>query len=524
MKKIVSAIVLALMMSISILAFGIQAAKCPEPPEIEWNRRYGTPLQDNAYSVVQTEDGGYAIAGFTGSFNGPCDFWLVKTNSTGHMQWNRTYHNDYVDRAEALIETDDGGYALAGVTGPGSSDRDMWLVKTNSTGHEQWNHKYGYSGRRNEYAYSIIQTDDGGYALAGTTEIPAQGYRGDCWLIKIDENGTMEWNQTYGGTWGASDIAYSVVQTDDGGYAMAGLTESFDARSGDFWLIKTNQTGHEQWNQTYGGSYLEDAHSMVLTDDGGYALAGDTESFGAGAPDFPDFWLVKTNRTGHMEWNQTYGGKAVDKAYSIVKTSDGGYAVAGFTNDPSGAGDYDSWLVKTNSTGHMEWNKTHGDENYDRTWSMVRTDDGGYALAGYTESFGAVNGDFWLVKLGPTRTTATIDIDPDTLNSKSNGQWITAYIELPEKYGVSEIDVSSILLNGSISVNPEPPTEVGDYDADSIPDLMVKFERAVVIEWLGTVDYGEDTGKIIEVTLVITGEAAGTPFEGADTIRVLLKG
>ncbi len=123
-----------------------------------------------------------------------------------------------------------------------------------------------------------------------------------------------------------------------------------------------------------------------------------------------------------------------------------------------------------------------------------------------------------------TPVQATIDIDPDTLNLKSNGQWITAYIELPEEYSAGEIDVSSILLNGSIGVDLEAPTEVGDHDMDSIPDLMVKFERATIIEWLGTADYGEDTGKSAEVILVITGEAAGTLFEGVDTIRVLLKG
>jgi len=118
---------------------------------------------------------------------------------------------------------------------------------------------------------------------------------------------------------------------------------------------------------------------------------------------------------------------------------------------------------------------------------------------------------------------ATVDVDPDTLNLKNNGQWITAYIELPEEYSPTEIDVSSILLNESISVDPEAPTAIGDHDGDSIPDLMVKFERAAVIALLGTHDYGEDTGKSVEVALVITGEAAGTPFEGVDTIRVLLK-
>ena len=169
------------------------------------------------------------------------------------------------------------------------------------------------------------------------------------------------------------------------------------------------------------------------------------------------------------------------------------------------------------------------------TWIVYNAEetDGGYKWRTLTYSPyyaalfspGAAGVGYYLataVCVGPLQ--AAVNIEPDTLNVRSQGQWITAYIELPAAYDVNEIDVSSILLNGSISVDPEAPTEEGDYDGDSIPDLMVKFQRATVKELLGTVDYGEDTGKSVEVTLEITGEAAGTPFEGVDTIRVLLKG
>jgi len=133
-------------------------------------------------------------------------------------------------------------------------------------------------------------------------------------------------------------------------------------------------------------------------------------------------------------------------------------------------------------------------------------------------------GNIWVMRTPQILISATTNIDPDTLNLKSNGQWITAYVELPEGHCVSEIDVCSILLNGSIGVDPEAPTAIGDHDMDGIPDLMVKFDRAAVIALLGTYDYGEDTGKSVDVALVITGNAAGTPFEGVDTTRVLLKG
>jgi len=199
-------------------------------------------------------------------------------------------------------------------------------------------------------------------------------------------------NQTYGGT--ETDGAMSVVQTSDGGYAMAGVTDSSGAGMTDSWLIKIDSAGNMEWNQTYGGTDYDDACSVVQTFDGGYALAGCTNSSGAGGD---DFWLVKTDSAGNMEWNQTYGGPKREWAWSVVQTVDGGYAMAGQTNS-SGAGMTDSWLIKTDSAGNMEWNKTYGGPGTDYGYSLVQTFDGGYALAGFTNSSGAGDHDFWLIK------------------------------------------------------------------------------------------------------------------------------
>ena len=203
---------------------------------------------------------------------------------------------------------------------------------------------------------------------------------------------TPGWNKTYGGT--GYDEAHALVQTSDGGYAMAGETGSFGAGNADFWLVKTDASGTMQWNKTYGGTYDDRAHALVQTSDGGYAVAGWTMSFGAGGF---HFWLVKTNSTGGMEWNQTYGGTNNDEAYALVQTSDGGYAVAGGTGS-FGAGNGDFWLVKTDASGTMQWNKTYGGTDADEAGALVQTSDGGYAMAGETGSFVAGNADFWLVK------------------------------------------------------------------------------------------------------------------------------
>jgi hypothetical protein len=240
-------------------------------------------------------------------------------------------------------------------------------------------------------ANALVQTVDGGYALAGYTVSYGAG-TGDFWLVKTDGSGNAQWSKTYGG--GYSDSAYGLVQTVDGGYALAGYTGSYGAGIWDFWLVKTGSSGNMQWNRTYGGVGFEEAYALVQTSDGGYALAGLTESFGAGSQ---DFWLVKTDGSGNAQWNRTYGGTGGDGARSLIQTGDGGYALAGVTI-PLGSGYTDAYLVKTDSAGNMQWNKTYGGSVFDEAYALVQASDGRYALAGYTWSYGVGGHDFWLIK------------------------------------------------------------------------------------------------------------------------------
>jgi len=370
-------------------AFNIQQAKSSGPPPTEWTKAYGGLDIDYAYSVVQTADGGYALAGYTESFGVGADFWLIKTDSAGNALWNKTYGGNDTDIAYSTVQASDLGYALAGYTYSNNiSQNDIFLVKADSSGTMQWNRTYG--GTNQDYAYSVVQTRDGGYALAGATLSFGAG-GADFYLVKTDSAGILQWNRTYGG--GNNDYAESVIQTSDGGYALAGYTDSFGAGGYDFWLVKTDPAGNMQWNKTYGGKGSDQAYSAVQTSDGGYALAGYTNSFGAGGY---DFWLVKTDAVGTTLWNKTYGGTNQDSARSLVLTSDGGYAIAGYTY--SGVGFYDFCLVKADSSGNLMWSKTIGGKSSDLAYSVVQTRDGGYALAGYTTSYGCGN-DFWLVKV-----------------------------------------------------------------------------------------------------------------------------
>ena len=359
-------------------------------PPAMWTQTYGGTEWESGQSVVVTSDGGYAIAGYTYSFGaGSADVWLVKTDDSGVVQWNQTYGGILADQGYSMVQTSDGGYAIVGSTRSfGAGDADVWLVKTDATGNEQWNQTCG--GIDGDYGFSVVETNDSGYAIVGSTRSFGAG-DGDAWLVKTDASGVVQWNQTYGGTnW---DDGSSVVMTGDGGYAIVGTTYSYGAGGPNIWLVKTDAVGTLQWNQTYGGTEFDVGSSVVMTGDGGYALAGRTRSFGAGNL---DVWLVKTDANGNEQWNQTYGGLYDEYESAVVETSDGGYAIAGYTNS-FGAGIWDCWLVKTDASGVMQWHQTYGGIDWDMSTSVVETSDGGYAIAGETLSFGS-GGDVWLVK------------------------------------------------------------------------------------------------------------------------------
>lgn len=312
---------------------------------MEWNLTYETVTKCVAHSLIQTSDMGYAVVGE--AIN---DFFLVKITPNGTLEWNKTYDGGATDVARSVIQTSDGGYVIAGRTGWGAGNWDGWVVKTNSEGTIEWEKKYG--GSRDDLLYAVVKTENGGYAVAGYTTSYGAGLD-DCWLVKINSNGEQEWEKTYGGT--NDDCAFALVTTSDGGYALTGSTVSFGAGQKDFWLIKTDASGNEVWNQTYGGVGINDheiATALVVTQDGGYAIAGYTNSLDAGGN---DFWLVKTDATGNADWNQTYIGAGNNMAQSLVATSDGGYAIVGnvqSSDDPSA--DYDFWLVKTDEHGNTQ--------------------------------------------------------------------------------------------------------------------------------------------------------------------------
>lgn len=380
--------------------------------KLQWNQTYGGANHDSASAFVQTADGGFALAGFTASFGaGGHDFWLVKTTADGTALWNQTYGGTGGETAYALIQTSDGGFALAGSTKSfGTGVSNMYLVKTNAYGDMEWNQTYG--GTEAVEAFSFIQTTDIGFALAGVIYGLELGLI-DFLLVKTNASGDMEWNQTYGGT--EAEELFSVIQTTDGGFALVGYTSSYGTGTSDFWLIKTKADGTIQWNQTYGGRKREWGRSLNQTADNGFALAGYTESYGVGKL---DFWLVKTSVDGTAQWNQTYGGIGSESANALIQTIDDGFTLAGYT-ESYGTGISDMWLVKTTPSGNTEWNWTYGGTAEDGTNALVQTAENSFVLAGSTKSYGAGESDMILVKIITTKITTTMTTTDTTDNGTS---------------------------------------------------------------------------------------------------------
>lgn len=459
-----------------------------QAPAIQWAKCFGGSGNESATSLQQTADGGYIVAGNTNSIDGdvsglhvnigsPDDFWVVKLDATGTLQWQKCLGGTLQDNATSIQQTADGGYIVAGYTvsnngnvsglnGGSGSPADFWVVKLDISGTLQWQKCLG--GKKRDWAFSIQQTLDSGYIVAGLTlsnDGNVSGFHGgtgspaDFWVVKLNKSGTLQWQKCLGGTDGEG--ATAVQQTTDGGYIVAGNTVSNDydvsgnhgSGSSDFWIVKLNTIGTLQWQKCLGGSYDGDgATSIQQTSDGGYIAAGYTYSNNGdvsglhglvGTNDYSyetDFWIVKLDNVGTLQWQKCLGGSKEDRPTSIQETSDGGYIVCGYTNsidgDVSGlhaVNSADVWVVKLDISGTLQWQKCLGGSNQDVGSVIRQTSDGGYIVGGYTVSndYDVSNNhgnyDFWVVKLGSL--LLPIKLSNITAVNKGNYnliQWSTA--------------------------------------------------------------------------------------------------
>jgi len=409
---------------------------------IEWEKSYGGTNHETARCGQRTWDGGYIVAGMSmsndvdvvsGNFGGN-DIWVTKLNSNGTLDWENHFGGTEDDHAYSIQQTADGGYIIAGYTQSNNNDiatvanhggKDYWVIKINSTGSLIWETAYGGTGE--DIAYSVRQTSDGGYIVAGISDSNDgdvssgnHGYQ-DAWVIKLTSSGAITWERSIGGS--SQDVFNSIIQTSDGNYVCAGYSGSSDGDlsyslgAKEFWIVKLNSSGTALiWSKSYGGDDVENAQSIVQTADGGFAVAGwasDNSGDVTGHHGFWDYWVVKLDGYGDLQWQKSFGGSDIDVAYAIKQTADGGYIVGGYSgsndgdvSNPKGlgwsGGDY--WIVKLKSTGELVWEKSIGGSNEDYLFSLDETPDG-YILFGRSNSNdGDVtvnNGyfDYWVVKL-----------------------------------------------------------------------------------------------------------------------------
>ncbi len=438
-----------LISAIIILCYTISFAQTP--PDTLWTKTFGGDYMERAYSVQQTSDGGFIITGCTSSYGaGNMDVWLVKTDEYGNEEWNQTFGGSDSDQAYTVKQTTDGGFIVAGYTDSfGRGYHNCWIIKTDESGNEEWNRTFGNYDNRCNY---VQQTIDGGYILAGATWLFEANNYFDVWLIKTDENGDEEWSQTYGGAYW--DEACSAQQTSEGGFIMGGYTWSYGC-SGDFWLIKTDGEGNIEWNQTYGGNNIDICSSVSQTNDDGYILTGYTYSYGAGDM---DFWLIKTDESGNEVWNRTFGGSSEDWAHSVQQTIDGGYIIVGGT---SSFGDENLWIIKTDEDGNEEWDQTYGDSSHsEKARSVDQTADGGYIVAGEISNIETGWADFLLVRVGSDNAiNEDMENNKLLLNNSPNPFEISTTINynLPVNMPNANIEIYNIKgqLVESIPVNTE---------------------------------------------------------------------
>jgi len=355
----------------------------------EWAIKYGgSDQQGSANSIQQTTDGGYVVAG---SFEK--DFWVLKLDASGGVTWQKRFRSK--GNAYSIRQTADGGYIVAGSTRAfGVGSHDVWVLKLDGSGNVIWQKTWGKT--LDDYGHSVRETIDGGYIVAGSTKYrDTDGHlHSNVWVLKLDEDGNIAWHKEYGGESG--DGAYSVQQTTDGGYVVAGTTWSFGAGEDDVWVLKLEAGGDVTWEKTYGGIDSDYGRSIQQTTDGGYIVTG---SYGT-APHDASAWILKLDAGGDVIWQKIYSSVAV-YASSIRQTADGGYVVAGQTWSAKYNGDSDVWVCKINDHGEVVWQKEYGDSegSYgESAGSIEQTGDGGYVVAGYDHSFD-FGRNVWLLKL-----------------------------------------------------------------------------------------------------------------------------
>ena len=519
MKRILQALFMIIGMMIASLA---QA----QTPTLQWQKTIGGSLADGtgcfncAPTIVRfTSDGGYVVAGSSSSSisglktdnsRGKEDYWIVKLDATKNIVWQKTFGGTDDDRLRVLETTLDDGFILGGTSnstaGGDKTDAgfnaaafpDMWILKLNSTGNIEWQRTLG--GIYSDVPQSIVQNADSSYVIGawsgsdtigGNKTTHMKSFSSDYWVVKLDKKGSILWQKDYGGQAIYSTSTLTCLnKTNDGGYILGGTSYSGTGATGvgndktdtcrggnDYWIVKIDGNGTKQWDKTFGGSKSDSPSSILQTSDNGYIVAGYSTSDSTGdktensiaKTGIDDYWIIKLNANGNMQWQNTIGGYNADYAKQVLQTVDGEYIVAGFSDSPAYADksvssqQTDYWLVKLDAAGKVKWDKTIIAQGNDYCTSVQQAADSSYVLIGgsYSDkqydktenSYGST--DFWLlnVKLSVPLAIAEIENNKNDIRVYPNPAANTISVEIKTLDHETIQNVSIIDIQGRVVVS-----------------------------------------------------------------------
>lgn len=482
---------------------------------VEWSRTYGGNGADRGHCIKQIADGGFVVSGYTDTSNngdvtgysGGGDIWVLKLNSAGELEWQNAYggtgSEPFTEAYSHIIETPDGGYLVTGESNSSNGDLtenhgnlDLWVFKINSQGTIEWQKSLG--GSVHEGAYSILQEPDGGFVLVGYTSSndgDVSGNHGitDGWIIKLSATGDIVWQKLLGGSW--TDALSSIQHTNDGGYIAGGYTLSNDGDLeglnpdgfggyADFWVVKLNSDAEIEWQSVIGGTGKDWGRCIIPADDGGYVIAGDTESENGDVSEHfgdYDWWVVKVNATGAIEWEKSLGGTDREELNSVTAAADGsGFYMVGTTESADGHvtdnnGGKDVWLIKLNYSGDVILNQCFGGSENEEGYFGTEATDGKFVIAARANSDdGDVNEntqgeDVWIFKLNTGTLTNDYIVGKSQFyvypNPADSTLWFSESLKkveihsvtgqmLMQNFDVSHIEIGS-LPNGAYLVKAQ---------------------------------------------------------------------
>lgn len=509
---------------------------------IQWQKTFGGNLADgtgcfNCEPVITrlTSDSGFVVAGSslsgvsglkTDTCRGGQDYWVIKLDSNRVIQWQKTYGGNGDDRLRVLTTTLDGGYIIAGTSGSGKSgDKtdpgyspvafpDMWILKLNSKGAIQWQKTIG--GLLSDVPQSIVQNKDSSYVIGAWSGSDSTGNKtthlksasSDYWVVKLSSSGNIVWQYDYGGQSIYSTSTLTCLnKTNDDGYIMAGISTAAIGTTGvgndktdtcrggsDYWIVKINGNGIKQWDKTIGGSRSDAPASILQTSDNGYLVTGystsdstgDKTENSIGLTHIDDYWIVKLDNSGHIQWQNTIGGYNADYAKDAQQTADGGYIIAGFSDSPIYADKTeasemtDYWLVKLTAAGKVQWDKTIKALGNDYCTSVQEVSLNNYVLAGGSSgnkmydktenSFGST--DFWFLKMKFSTSVGIAELESmnKLVSAYPNPAATKIVVDIKSLNTETVQSISIMDISGRVVMSKEHPLPVQEINIERLPN------------------------------------------------------